>query len=99
MTVSATTIQFNPSMGAFSFLSQFQVLTNSSRACCGSNVPCKRTRHRDTHHCDFPYAAFFEMARAINNYVDTVKLWGICQDKNLNDPLLDPQFGMSSELK
>lgn len=62
------------------------------RSCCGSNVPCKRSRHRDIHHCDFPYAAFFEMARAINNYTDTVKLWGICQDKNLDDPSLDPQF-------
>lgn len=54
-------------------------------SCCGSYYPCKKTKHRSVHHCEFPYAAFFERASAINGYTDTLKLWGVCEDKDLID--------------
>jgi hypothetical protein len=34
------------------------------------------------------------MARGINGYTDTLKLWGVCEDKDLNNVSLK-QFGMS----
>jgi hypothetical protein len=63
-------------------------------SCCGSTVPCKQSTHRSTHHCDYPYAKFFEMATAINSSLDTIKLWGVCEDKDLLN-IQGKQFSMS----
>ncbi|KAI8923791.1 hypothetical protein BC831DRAFT_469283 [Entophlyctis helioformis] len=51
-------------------------------ACCGSNDPCKRTKHRPDHHCEYKYGAFFERSTGVLNYTDTVDYW---MDLTAND--------------
>ncbi|KAL2916621.1 hypothetical protein HK105_203733 [Polyrhizophydium stewartii] len=48
---------------------------NGGRMCCGKQDPCKRTKHRAKHHCEYKYEAFFEMAGAITRYTDTTDVW------------------------
>jgi len=56
---------------------------NKSWPCCGQTHPCERASHRSKHHSDYPYHNFFQFARNIINYVDTVDEWAECNDADL----------------
>eukprot|EP00005_Dracoamoeba_jomungandri_P002117 CAMPEP_0174253674 /NCGR_PEP_ID=MMETSP0439-20130205/3044_1 /TAXON_ID=0 /ORGANISM="Stereomyxa ramosa, Strain Chinc5" /LENGTH=589 /DNA_ID=CAMNT_0015334835 /DNA_START=9 /DNA_END=1778 /DNA_ORIENTATION=- len=51
---------------------------NSSR-----NAEEKRSKHRKKHHCDYPYASFFQRTSGIFGYSDTLDCWLDMKDKNL----------------
>lgn len=69
----------------------------------------QKTTHRDYHHSDFPYSAFFAMTSgmmvnhslwtflifvALNISPNTLELWGLCEDKDLLEPK-STQFGIN----
>lgn len=43
--------------------------------CCGQKSPCAFSNHRSVHHCEYPYASFFDYARGIICYGNTVDKW------------------------
>ncbi|KAG2173668.1 hypothetical protein INT43_005088 [Umbelopsis isabellina] len=56
---------------------------NKSWPCCGEAHPCQRGYHRPHHHSEYPYSQFFDYARNIINYVDTVDEWAEVKDTDL----------------
>ncbi|GBE86873.1 hypothetical protein SCP_1001150 [Sparassis crispa] len=58
---------------------------NKSFPCCSGNAshPCEFSSHRPTHHCDYPYAAFFPRAQKVLKYVDTIEKWASIEDSDL----------------
>jgi hypothetical protein len=56
---------------------------NNSYPCCSTPHPCQYQSHRSAHHCEYPYGSFFERARGILNYVDTVDSWAEVEDTDL----------------
>lgn len=58
---------------------------SSSYPCCDTSHPCQFQFHRSAHHCDYPYGSFFERARNITNYIDTVSEWVSVEDTNLEN--------------
>mmetsp|Transcript_14074 Transcript_14074/g.37795 ORF Transcript_14074/g.37795 Transcript_14074/m.37795 type:complete len:675 (-) Transcript_14074:279-2303(-) len=56
----------------------------SKHVCCGNVEPCAAATHRKTHHCEYPYEAFFARASAILGYVDTVETWAHVDDTDLD---------------
>ncbi|KAG0238685.1 hypothetical protein BGW41_008060 [Actinomortierella wolfii] len=55
----------------------------SGYSCCGKTSPCQVNYHRTEMHCDYPFPAFFDYARAIVGYTDTVEYWGDIEVKNM----------------
>lgn len=55
----------------------FHLTSSNNRgiySCCGQREPCQVGKsHTATHHCKYPYAAFFERSRGILGYTDTVE--------------------------
>ncbi|KAF9164512.1 hypothetical protein DFQ26_001364 [Actinomortierella ambigua] len=55
----------------------------SGYSCCGKAAPCQVNYHRTDMHCDYPFPAFFDFARNILGYTDTVKYWANIEDENM----------------
>lgn len=53
--------------------------------CCNSARPCRLGAHRDTHHCSYPYEAFFSYAADIVNSPETYEDWAKVEDRNLQN--------------
>lgn len=53
-------------------------------SCCGQAEPCQRGKHRDQHHCEYPYERFFKRSAAILNYVDTRDIWCSIEEHDLD---------------
>ncbi|KAF9975537.1 hypothetical protein BGZ73_000797 [Actinomortierella ambigua] len=52
-------------------------------SCCGRTTPCQTNYHRTDMHCDYPFPAFFDYARSIIGYTDTVDYWANIEDENM----------------
>ena len=64
----------------------FHLSASSNRGvamCCSEREPCRRGVHRSEHHCEYPYARFFERAQKIFGYCDTHEEWA---SVSLSDP-------------
>ncbi|KAF9406900.1 hypothetical protein BGZ94_002900 [Podila epigama] len=56
---------------------------NGVFSCCGKSAPCSFSNHRSSHHCEYPYTAFYDYAYGIIGYTDTMEAWAEVEDKNL----------------
>ncbi|KAG0329932.1 hypothetical protein BGZ99_010043 [Dissophora globulifera] len=52
-------------------------------SCCGKKAPCTFSSHRSSHHCEYPYTAFYGYAFAIIGYTDTTEEWASVSDKDM----------------
>eukprot|EP00183_Erythrolobus_madagascarensis_P006139 CAMPEP_0185844766 /NCGR_PEP_ID=MMETSP1354-20130828/884_1 /TAXON_ID=708628 /ORGANISM="Erythrolobus madagascarensis, Strain CCMP3276" /LENGTH=664 /DNA_ID=CAMNT_0028544541 /DNA_START=83 /DNA_END=2077 /DNA_ORIENTATION=- len=56
----------------------------AKHGCCGASEPCVTAKHRKSHHCEYPYEAFFPRANQILAYSDTMKEWASVSDTDLS---------------
>ncbi|KAJ3289471.1 hypothetical protein HK104_007430, partial [Borealophlyctis nickersoniae] len=72
---------------------------SGEHSCCGEVKPCQRNWHRSKHHCEYPYAAFFERSGNILKYTDTVDWYIDLEEKDMDDETKEQMVAVGKLLR